>query len=53
QSSNGDSVIYVPRSFRGLVTVSSRNGSVRFSLSVNLVTFIKVNNTRRCFIGDL
>jgi hypothetical protein len=55
QSSNGDSVIYVPRSFRGLVTVSSRNSSIRLpdALSVDLVTLSEMNNTRRCFMCHL
>jgi DUF4097 and DUF4098 domain-containing protein YvlB len=55
QTSNGSIVIHVPRSFRGPVTIRTRNGSVRFSdaLSVDLVTFNEVNNTRRYFIGDL
>ncbi|KAF8189458.1 hypothetical protein K438DRAFT_1832622 [Mycena galopus ATCC 62051] len=54
QSSNGSVTIHLPRSFRGPVTVSTRNGAIRFSdaLSAELTTFNEVNKTRRCFIGD-
>ncbi|KAJ6571394.1 hypothetical protein B0H19DRAFT_988003 [Mycena capillaripes] len=54
QSSNGAITLHIPRSFRGPLTICSRNGSIRFSdaLSADLTTFNEVNRTRRCFVGD-
>ncbi|KAJ7131563.1 hypothetical protein C8R43DRAFT_1024708 [Mycena crocata] len=54
QSSNGQVTIHVPRSFRGPLTLRTRNGTIRFSdaLSADLTTFNEVSGTRRCFVGD-
>ncbi|KAK7046445.1 hypothetical protein R3P38DRAFT_2873838 [Favolaschia claudopus] len=53
-TSNGSVNIHLPRSFRGPLTIRTRNGSIRFSdaLNADLTTFNEVNQTRRCFIGD-
>ncbi|KIM38434.1 hypothetical protein M413DRAFT_447885 [Hebeloma cylindrosporum] len=54
QSVNGDVRLHIPRTFHGPVIISHRHGLVRFSDSINrnLTTFGKVDNTRRCFLGD-
>ncbi|KAH9477582.1 hypothetical protein JR316_0009804 [Psilocybe cubensis] len=53
-SANGSLNIYIPRSFQGPVSVSLRNGSLRYSESVRgLVTqFSELNGAQRSFIGD-
>ncbi|KAJ7880678.1 hypothetical protein B0H13DRAFT_1630296, partial [Mycena leptocephala] len=53
-SSNGTVTIHLPRTFRGPLHLTTRNGSGRFSdaLKAALTTFSEVNSTRRCFVGD-
>ncbi|KAJ7895467.1 hypothetical protein B0H14DRAFT_2680552 [Mycena olivaceomarginata] len=53
-SSNGPITLHIPRSFRGPLTIRTRNGSVRFSdaLKAELTTFSEADKTRRCFVGD-
>ncbi|KAJ7697251.1 hypothetical protein B0H17DRAFT_1052443 [Mycena rosella] len=54
QSSNGSITLHLPRSFRGPVTILSRNGTIRFSSAVGAATttFSEADHTRRCFVGD-
>jgi hypothetical protein len=51
---NGPITLHLPRSFRGPITILTRNGSVRFSkpLSAQLTQLGEAQNTRRCFAGD-
>jgi len=53
-STHGSVTVHIPRSFQGLLTVSTRGG-VSFSsqLSEHVTTFSELNNTRKCFVGDL
>lgn len=53
-ASNGSVNIHLPRSFRGLLSIRTSNGSSKFSAeaSGHLTTFSDVDGTRRCFIGD-
>jgi len=53
-SYNGAITVYLPRSFQGPMTITSRNGSVNISssLSDHATTFSEVNSTRRYFVGD-
>ncbi|KAJ7101378.1 hypothetical protein B0H15DRAFT_763582, partial [Mycena belliarum] len=52
-SSNGSITLHLPRTFRGPVTVRARNGSVKFSgtLQTQVTTFGEGAQTRRCFVG--
>jgi hypothetical protein len=54
-SRNGNVTLYLPRSFRGFLTLTSQNGSVVFSERVSpcVTTFSDVSGTQRCFVGDL
>ncbi|KAJ7751543.1 hypothetical protein DFH07DRAFT_960953 [Mycena maculata] len=54
RSSNGSINIRVPRTFRGPVTVRTKNGSMKFmgDLGAAVTTFNEVNGTHRAFIGD-
>lgn len=51
---NGAVHVHIPRSFHGLLTIKTWNGSTKFSpeTTVHLTTFSEVDRTRRCFIGD-
>jgi hypothetical protein len=53
-SRDGAVTLYLPRSFRGLLTITRRDGSVRVSESLaQQVTMLSdANHTRRCFVGD-
>jgi len=53
-SRNSYVTIHLPRSFQGLLTMSSERGSFKLSdeLSEHVTTFNEVNDTRRCFVGD-
>jgi len=53
-SANGSVTVYIPRSFRGFLTIGSKNGSICFSDEVKeyLSTLSEVNSIRRCFLGD-
>lgn len=55
EAPNGSVHVRVPSSFRGLVTVYTVHGSVKFSntLHAKIATFNEVQNVRRWFIGDL
>ncbi|KAJ6575973.1 hypothetical protein DFH09DRAFT_1150137 [Mycena vulgaris] len=54
QSSNGDVTLYLPQSFRGPLTLRTRNGSIRISnaLAATTTMFGEADHTRRCFVGD-
>jgi hypothetical protein len=54
-SKNGTVTLYLPRSFRGFLTLSSKNGSVVFSeeFSRCVTRFSDVSHTERSFVGDL
>jgi len=53
-STNGSVTVHIPRSFQGLLTVSTRDGiSFSSQLSEHVTTFSEVNNIRKCFVGDL
>ncbi|CAK5282524.1 unnamed protein product, partial [Mycena citricolor] len=54
QSSNGPVHVHFPRSFNGLLTVVTRNGSVKPSalLTSELTTFSETNGVRKYFVGD-
>ena len=45
----------LPRTFQGPMTIYSRHGSVKFSddVSERMGQCNEVDNTRRCFVGDL
>ena len=52
-SYNGAVAVYLPRSFRGFLTLSSKNGSIVFSdaVAAQVATFSHVGLTKRCFMG--
>jgi hypothetical protein len=52
-SKNGSTYVYLPRSFEGFMTLSSKNGSVVVSdaMSSRMITFSDVSSTLRCFVG--
>ena len=54
RASNGAISLLIPRSFLGIVTVTARNGSIKFlgEAANSVHTFSDVNRTRRCFMGD-
>jgi hypothetical protein len=53
-SKNGSVHVYVPRSFVGPFTISSKNGSLKRSPDVSATStlFFESNGTQRGFIGD-
>ncbi|KAJ7624308.1 hypothetical protein DFH06DRAFT_1230147 [Mycena polygramma] len=53
-SSNGTITLHLPHSFRGPLTLRTRNGSIRFSgtLATNTTTFSEAGGVRRCFVGE-
>jgi hypothetical protein len=55
QSSWGTITLHLPRTFRGLVTVSTTWGSVRFSepLTADMTPLGEANGTQRYFVGRL
>ena len=55
KADNCSITLYVPRSFQGLMSLSSKNGSIVFSeqFSQRVTTFSDMSSTRRCFVGDL
>ena len=53
-SKNGSVHVYLPRSFEGFMTLSSKNGNVVVSdaMSSRMITFSDVSSTLRCFVGE-
>jgi hypothetical protein len=46
--------VQIPRDFKGLLTLDTRNNIVMSAeLSEHVTIFSEVDNVRRCFIGDL
>jgi len=53
-SLNGAISLTIPRSFQGIITITTQNGNVKFlgdmENAINITS--DVNKTRRCFLGD-
>jgi hypothetical protein len=54
-SEHGNVTLYLPRSFCGFLTLTSKNTTVVFSeqFSQHVTTLSDVSGTHRCFVGDL
>jgi hypothetical protein len=53
-SNHGSVTVYLPRSFQGLLKLSTIHGAIVLSdrLQEHTTTFNEVNSTRNCFVGD-